>query len=330
MPKITDKCVVPKRFPTCSKSFQMMKLTKKKLRYLIRWKKRGKTSREIAMELKISKRRVNQIWKEYMETGEIPEIGKNLGRPKKEITEKEREIVLEAKKKYKLGARRLEPIIERDCSIHIPHNRIHRILLELGLAEENPRKKKRRKWIRYERKHSLSAAHMDWHDGSNGKKVCVIEDDASRMILAGAEFEHEYERNSIAVFEELMDEYGKIRMLGELIIDNGSQFGAHRTDEKGEWNSEFKRIVESYGTNIIRTRVNHPQTNGKLEKWNHTYEIARSDFDSFEEFIAWYNNVRPHESLGWKYNNLETPEEAFRRKLPEECKLGIAGRLFRW
>ena len=307
-----------------------MKLTKKKVKYLIRWKERGKSSREIGIELHISKRRVNQVWKECRETGEIPEIGKNLGRPRKEITEEEREMVLEAKKKYKLGARRLEPIIERDYGVHIPHNRIHRILLEMGLAEENPKKKKRRKWIRYERKHSLSAAHMDWHDGINGKKVCAILDDSSRKILTGREFEHEYEKNSIAVFEDLVHEYWGMRGLRELIIDNGSQFGAHRTDDKGEWNSEFKRIVEGYGTKIIRTSVNHPQTNGKLEKWNDTYERARKDFESFEDFVFWYNNVRPHESLGWKYNDLETPEEAFWRKLPEECKLGIAAKLFGW
>jgi putative transposase len=307
-----------------------MKLTKKKVKYLIRWKERGKSSREIGIELHVSKRRVNQVWKEYIETGEIPEIGKNLGRPRKEITEEEGEMVLEAKKKYKLGARRLEPIIERDYGVHIPHNHIHRILLEMGLAEENPKKKKRRKWIRYERKHSLSAAHMDWHDGINGKKVCAILDDSSRKILTGREFEHEYEKNSIAVFEDLVHEYWEIMVLRELIIDNGSQFGAHRTDDKGEWNSEFKRIVEGYGTKIIRTRVNHPQTNGKLEKWNDTYEKARGDFESFEDFIFWYNNVRPHESLGWKHNDLETPEEAFWRKLPEECKFGVAVKLFDW
>ncbi len=46
----------------------------------------------------------------------------------------------------------------------------------------------------------------------------------------------------------------QIRMPRELMIDNGSQFGAHRTDEEGEWNSEFKRIVESYGTKINKTR----------------------------------------------------------------------------
>ena len=52
-----------------------------------------------------------------------------------------------------------------------------------------PRKKERRKWVRYERKHSLSAGHIDWHEsGWSDFKVCVIIDDSSRMILAGGEF----------------------------------------------------------------------------------------------------------------------------------------------
>ena len=97
------------------------------------------------MELKISKRRVNQIWKEYCERGEIPEMGKNIGRPKKEIREEERKIVKEAKKKYKLGARRLEPIIDRDYRVHIPHNRIHRILLEEGAGERGSEEKEEKK-----------------------------------------------------------------------------------------------------------------------------------------------------------------------------------------
>ncbi len=308
-----------------------MKLTRRRIRWLIKRKKEGMSSKSIARALKISKRRVNQVWRMYMDSGEIPVIGENIGRPKREITERERRIVLEAKKKYKLGARRLEPIIERDYGMHIPHNRIHRILLELGLAEENPKKKKRRRWIRYEREHSLSAAHMDWHENNMGVKVCVIEDDASRKILAGGEFKHSYERNSIQVFEELVERYwDKIGMLKELIIDNGSSFGAHRIDEKGDWDSEFKRAVEGYGTKIIRIRRNHPQSNGKIEKWYDTYEKVRKDFNSFQDFIDWYNTVRPHESLGWKYNHLETPEEAFWRKLPEGYLLGMCDKLFGW
>ncbi len=319
-----------KIFPTRSEYPQNMILTKRKVRCLIRWKERGESSKDIAQDLKVTKRRVNQVWRQYKETGEVPEIGNDVGRPRKENTEREMQIILEAKDKYKLGARRLEPIIDRDYEVHIPHNRIHRYLLEKGLAKENPNKKKRRKWVRYERQHSLSAAHMDWHDNDYGKKVCAIEDDASRSILVGGEFDHGYEKNSILVFEEFMVEYMPIRTLRELIIDNGSQFGAHRTNEWGEWDSEFKRTVEGYGTKVIRTSVNHPQTNGKIEKWYDTYDKTRGDFANFEEFVTWYNTIRPHESLGWKHNQLETPEEAFWRKMPKENLLRIATRIFGW
>jgi len=39
----------------------------------------------------------------------------------------------------------LERIIEQVYGIHIPHNRIHKYLLEEGLAREEPKKKRRRK-----------------------------------------------------------------------------------------------------------------------------------------------------------------------------------------
>ncbi|HDM36718.1 MAG TPA: hypothetical protein ENG09_05680, partial [Candidatus Syntrophoarchaeum butanivorans] len=52
----------------------------------------------------------------------------------KELSEKEKEIIGEAKARYKLGARRLEKVIEQVYGIHIPHNRIHKFLVEEGLA----------------------------------------------------------------------------------------------------------------------------------------------------------------------------------------------------
>ena len=300
-----------------------MKLTKRKLRCLIRWKEAGMSSSDVAWYLKISKRRVNQVWRMYKESGEIPEIGRNIGRPRRELTEDEKRIILEAKSIYKLGARRLEPIIERDYGIHIPHNKIHEFLLAEGLAKEEPNKKKRRRWIRYEWKYSLSAAHMDWHDGIDNKKVCIIQDDASRKILVGDEFDHGYESNSIALFKRLVNEYWHICPLGVLIIDHGSQFGAHRMDENGQWESEFKTTVEGYNTKVVCASVNHPQTNGKVERIFYTYDKYRSEFNSFLEFVDWYNCIRPHESLGTKYCPLETPENAFWRKLPPDAILGL-------
>jgi len=69
------------------------------------------------------------------------------------VFHEEVEIIKEAFDRFKFGARMLEPIIDGFYNVHIPHNRIHIYLLSEGLAEENVKKKKRLKWIRYERKH---------------------------------------------------------------------------------------------------------------------------------------------------------------------------------
>jgi hypothetical protein len=39
------------------------------------------TTKEISRDMKVSRRRVQQIWKYFKETGKEPILGKNIGRP---------------------------------------------------------------------------------------------------------------------------------------------------------------------------------------------------------------------------------------------------------
>jgi len=305
-----------------------MKLTKKKVRYLIRHKKRGRSSRVIGIEIKVSKRRVNQIWQEYQITGKEPVIGQNMGRPPIPLTAEEERIVADAYKEYRFGARMLEPIIRKRFHRIISHNRIHKYLLKLGYATENVNKKKRRRWVRYERKHSLSAGHIDWHEkGTFAPFVGAIIDDSSRKILAGGEYESCDTETSKKVVNQVVENYWHIRPMRELIMDRGAEFGAHLTNEQGEWDGKFKRFLEKLGIKPIRIRRQHPQSNGKIEKWFDCYRLHRHAFNSFEEFAEWYNN-RPHGSLDFEH--LETPEQAFWKRLPDGTILGMAFRCFGW
>jgi transposase InsO family protein len=137
-----------------------------------------------------------------------------------------------------------------------------------GLAQKNQKKQKRRKWVRYEREHSLSAGHIDWHEvDGTGIKVCVILDDASRMVLAGGEFSAINTENSKLVIDQLVEKYWWLCPMRELILDHGSEFGAHRIHDDGSWKSDFKNHLEKYGIRPILARVKHPQTNGKLERF---------------------------------------------------------------
>ena len=169
---------------------KVVKLTDKKINYIIRAKTNNISTKRIALEMKLSESTVKRVWMYWIKNRKPLPI-KKFGRKSQELDEGTVALILETHKTQNLGARRLEKIIEFEQGIHISHNKIHKVLLEHGLANENKKKKKRRKaWIRYEREHSLTAVHLDWHTSKvNGKEVCVVLDDSSRCVLAGGEFE---------------------------------------------------------------------------------------------------------------------------------------------
>jgi transposase InsO family protein len=283
-----------------------MKFNKKSLMDTLRAKSEGKTSYQARKRAGVCTRRVDQIWKEYLTTGNIPEIGKGVGRPMIPIEQWEIELVKRFYEKYRVCADTLRRIIERDEKIHISHYRIHKILLQLGYAEKKPNKDiRKKKWKRYERKHSLTAVHIDWHYTGRVWVYAVI-DDASRRILCLIECNSPTTRTSILGMEEAL-RYGQIK---QCISDHGAQFMNNM-----EGYSEFQEFLKQKGIKFIPCKVKHPQSNGKIEKWFDCYDRHRKAFKTKEEFLHWYNEVRPHRSLD--FENLETPTQAYEKKKKE-------------
>ena len=70
-----------------------MKLTKTKLIETIRSKNSGITTYQARKVAGISIRRVNQVYRQYLLTDQIPEIGKRNGRPVKPIEDWETQAV---------------------------------------------------------------------------------------------------------------------------------------------------------------------------------------------------------------------------------------------
>jgi transposase InsO family protein len=184
-------------------------------------------------------------------------------------------------------------------------------------------KGRRKAWIRYEREHSMSLVHLDWHSSHiNGKQMCAVLDDSSRCVLAGGEFDEATADNAIGLIREAISRYGWLTDTREVLTDRGSQFYANKRNKYGEADSKFESFLEEAKIRHIKSRVNHPQTNGKFEKWNDTYEKNRSRFENFDNFMNWYNNVRYHESLD-NDQELQTPQGAFWDRLPIECKFKL-------
>ena len=285
-----------------------MKLTKTKLLETLRRKNDGWTTYQTRKIANISVRRVNQVWNQYQKTQTLPELGKKMGRPRREIKEQDIKLVQETYAKYRVSASTLERLIARDYGIHLSHNYIHKIMVKFGLAKPKGKKDIRKKsWIRYERKHSLTAVHIDWH--YDGKKwVFGVIDDASRKILALIECYSPTTEKSIEGLEMAL-KHGKIK---QCISDHGSQFSVNKIDGT----SKFKEYLDTKNIKQILCRIKHPQSNGKIEKWFGIYDNHRHAFASKEEFVKWYNEVRPHRSL--RFEELETPQQAFLRKMKAE------------
>ena len=197
-----------------------MKFTKKSLVDTLRAKIEGKSSYQARKKAGVSVRRVDELWKEYLMTGEIPVIGKGVGRPMMPIEDWEKELVKKSYEKYRVSADTLERLIERDEKIHLSHYKIHKILLEIGYAEKKDRKDIRKKdWIRYQRMHSLTAVHIDWY--YDGKVwVFAVIDDASRKVLAAIECNSPTTKTSIEGMKRAL-RFGKIK---QVISDHGAQF----------------------------------------------------------------------------------------------------------
>ena len=298
-------CFIQKLFPY-GEFLPDMKLTKAKLTETLRRKNQGWTTYQARKIARISIRRVNQVWKEYNETGKIPEIGKNNGRPPRTIEVWELQMVKQAYDKYRVSASTLMRLIERDYGKHINHNRIHKILLDLEYAKKKPKKDiRKKKWKRYERRHSLTAVHIDWHCISDDEWAFAVEDDASRKMLSLVECGSPTTDKSIDGMDEAL-KHGQIR---QCINDHGTQFIKTISEE----NSRFQEYLKFKGIKQILCRIKHPQSNGKIEKWFDIYVRHRNAFKTKEEFLHWYNELRPHRAL--KFDILETPQQAFLRKM---------------
>lgn len=282
-----------------------MKLSKSKIIELLRKLADGKTAYQARKIADISVRRVYQVKEAFDKTGEIPKIGETNGRPSRPFENWEIELVKEAYKKYRVSADTLERLIDRDYKKHIGHNRIHKILVYLGYAKKKVYKDiRKKKWKRYERRHSLTAVHIDWHYFKETWVFCV-EDDASRKLLALIESKRESTENSI-IGMEIALKHGQIK---QCISDHGSTFTSNFIDAK----SKFRDYLKSKEIKPILCRIRHPRSNGKIEKWFQVYDKHRGAFKTKEKFLYWYNDLRPNKALNFEI--LETPSQAFIRKL---------------
>ena len=294
----------------------MTKLNQQKIGWLVRQVVRHRRPpSEVAPVYGLTTRRVQQLVKTFRETGTMPTLNKNR-RPRVALTEEQHTAIEAAFARTKLSARLLYYELRRRGT-PVPKNKLYEYLKSTCRVIPDKKKQKQRKRCRYERDHSGSLVHSDWHRTSLKHPHCILWlDDASRKILSGHEGGHASGAASIRTFEAARQATQDIHVsIHQVNTDRGSQFHSNKGGK-----SQFRKHLDSIGIKHVLSRRNNPQTNGKLERHWREYNKHRWTFNNLQEYINWYND-RLHGAL--RLDWAETPNEAFLRKARPESLVGM-------
>jgi len=143
-------------------------------------------------------------------------------------------------------------------------------------------------------------------------------DDHSRYVIGLEACGNEQEAT---VRDRLTSIFRRYGMPWEMLMDNGSPWG----DAGNQPHTLFSTWLMRLGIQVTHGRPYHPQTQGKLERFNRTlkaevlsgraYRDLNESQAAFDRWRPVYNHERPHDALG-----LATPGERYRpsvRSFPE-------------
>jgi transposase InsO family protein len=190
---------------------------------------------------------------------------------------------------------------------------IWRILRRRGFVSPQPHKRPRSSWIRFEARlpnecWQSDVTHWDLADGTE-VDICNFVDDHSRVCVESRVAHVTTAAHALQVFRQAAARWG---FPAALLTDNGC---VYTTWHRGGPNLMQNELL-ALGIDFRHSRPYHPQTCGKVERFHQTLkaflakqpkaqtvgELQRQ----VDRFVAYYNEVRPHRSLGTR-----PPIEAF-------------------
>lgn len=208
-------------------------------------------------------------------------------KPKKVHTKINTELenkIIDLRKKTGFGENKLVEYFPE-----VSHKIINKILNKFNLTNPNQNRRKRIKYIRWQREHPNSLWQMDTSDQKIEGKYCfAVIDDCSRYCLGIFALNNVSTEIIKNILDELIKIHGKPR---EILTDNGNIFGLRSK------HSKFDRWCNRRGIKHIRTAIHSPTTTGKIERFFQTLDKEIKFCRNAEHFRMRYNHFRPHTSL---------------------------------
>lgn len=235
------------------------------------------------------------------------------------------QVIVDYRRKFPLlGAKKLHAMLLKGGDIAVPSIKtINNVLKRNGLItpEASEAATPYVRFVKDAPNDMWQADFKGWFTIRDGVECHTLNilDDHSRFCVRSAPLPGETMDLALPVFLDAFEEYG---LPFSVLCDNGNPWGCGLV---GGF-TKFEVYLMELGVLVIHGRRLHPQTQGKMERFNRTetaecfglpqYDFSQYGFDEVREririFLNFYNYDRPHESLA-----MDAPNEHFR---PSERK----------
>lgn len=237
-------------------------------------------------------------------------------------------IIVEKRKKYPaIGAKKLRKMMENEGIAQLPcTSTFNEVFQRNGLITKEASQKATHH-IRYQKDAPNDMWQADFkgdyamHDGNRCYPLSIV-DDCSRFCLNADANEDMRLPGTRESFRRTFQTYGLPKIL---LCDNGVPWGSSQTTSI----TAFEAWMMELGILVIHIRARHPQTQGKVERFNGSFKQEYLKFhipanledaqQQREQYRQFYNFERPHHALDLKVpaSCYHSSERAYPEKIAE-------------
>lgn len=282
----------------------------------------GETVTDVAARFGVSRKTVHD-WLAKYEAGGLENLGDGSHRPRScphQIgSDLEVAIARMRASHPSWGPRRIVFELARKDLGPVPsESAVYRALVRLNLIDQSGRRRRDKKWKRWERGAPMELWQLDTvggfvlADGTRAKALTGV-DDHSRFCVSAYLMVRESSHRVCDGLALAMRTWG---VPEQILTDNGKVFTGRFNQPPVE--VLFDRVCRENGIGHLLTQPRSPTTTGKIERFHRAMRTEfRTDrvFESLghaqaelDEWVVDYNTKRPHQAL-----DMATPQERFLR-----------------
>ena len=281
---------------------------------------------EVASRFGVSRQTIHSWLLKYEKSG-LPGLTNHSHKPKgcsHQISSAVDVLICEMRRRNPgWGPRRIEFELAKITTEPMPsRSAIYRAIKRANLIDPHARRRRDEKFKRWERAAPMELWQFDvvggiyLTDGSELKCLTGVDDHSRFCVSAGLM----HRANSRSVCDHLQTSLTRYGIPQEILTDNGKVFTGRFNSQK-DVEVLFDKICRENGVEHLLTAPRSPTTTGKIERFHRTLRsefLMEKRFDSFEQaqvqldnFVAFYNEQRPHQSL-----DMNTPSIKFNVAAP--------------